>query len=334
MPDPVRWLFRAPDAFSSIEGLFDSIERYLVRDRPVTKHVVSSPRARPFALLRNLLDVASIPTGGILHVTGDIHYAVCMAFRPSVLTIHDLRFLDESHGLRRWLMWCFWLCLPVMMADRVTVISATTRDRLLAWLPWAWSKIRVVPNGVGDAFQLSPKEWPQGRPRVLQAGTTPNKNLDRVIEACRGMDLTLVVLGDLDEAGKRRIADAGIDAEFHARLGRDAVVALYESCDVVIFASTYEGFGLPILEAQAVGRPLITSNVAPMNEVAGGAALLVDPFEAASIRDALKRIMRDAVLRDELVRRGLENLRHWRMDAVAAGYEQVYREVLAETSEG
>ena len=155
-----------------------------------------------------------------------------------------------------------------------------------------------------------------------------------MIDACRGLELTLVVLGDLDEAGRQRIADAGIDTEFHARLGRDDVVALYRSCDVVMFASTYEGFGLPILEAQAVGRPLITSDLPPMNEVAGGAALLVDPLDTESIRDALRRAMSDAVLRDDLVRHGLENVRHWRMDAVAAGYAEVYRELLAETGAG
>jgi glycosyltransferase involved in cell wall biosynthesis len=330
MREDIHLLFRAPDAFRSIEGLFDSLMPYLRTKRAVSRIELPCVRARPMAILRNLMAAASIPHGGVLHVTGDVHYAVCAAFRPSVLTVHDLRFLDESCGLKRWFLWLLWLALPVTMATRVTCISRATADQLLAWAPWVRRKLRVIPNGVADEFRPAPIGKSASKPRVLQAGTTSNKNLDRVIDACRGLDLVLVVLGDLDESRKREISDARIDAEFHARLDRAAVIALYQSCDIVLFASTYEGFGLPIVEAQAIGRPVITSDLSPMSEVAGDAALLVDPFDASSIRAALVRLMSDKVLRRDLIARGFDNARRFVPAAVATMYSEVYDEAVAE----
>jgi glycosyltransferase involved in cell wall biosynthesis len=334
MREDVHLLLRAPHALHSIEGLFDSLMSHLREERAVSRIEVPCARARPLAILRNLIAAASVPHGGVLHVSGDVHYAVCAAFRPSVLTVHDLRFLDESRGLKRWLLWLLWLALPVTMATRVTCISDATADRLLAWAPWVRRKLRVIPNAVADEFRPAPEAMPASKPRVLQAGTKSNKNLDRVIDACRGLDLVLVVLGDLDESRKRAIRDAGIDAEFHARLDRAAVIALYQSCDIVLFASTYEGFGLPIVEAQAVGRPVITSDLAPMSEVATDAALLVDPLDTSSIRAALVRLMSDESLRRELIARGFDNARRFLPAAVAAMYSEVYDEAVAEFRRG
>jgi len=109
------------------------------------------------------------------------------------------------------------------------------------------------------------------------------------------------------------------------RLTDEELVAAYRRCDMVVFASLYEGFGLPILEAQAMGRPVITSNFGAMREAAGDGALLVDPYSVEEIRAAILRIKREPGLREELVRKGRKNVERFRAEAVAERYAEIYR---------
>ena len=125
---------------------------------------------------------------------------------------------------------------------------------------------------------------------------------------------------ETEQEGQSRFRELG-------RLTDEELVEAYRRCDMVVFASLYEGFGLPILEAQAMGRPVITSNFGAMREAAGDGALLVDPYSVESIRDAVLRVKNEPGLRAELVRKGLENAERFRPEAVAARYGELYRRV-------
>ena len=103
---------------------------------------------------------------------------------------------------------------------------------------------------------------------------------------------------------------------------------------MVVFASLYEGFGLPILEAQAMGRPVITSNFGAMSEAAGDGALIVGPYSVEAIRDAILRVKNEPGLREELIAKGLRNAAKFSADAVALKYAQIYKNLAtAERSE-
>jgi glycosyltransferase involved in cell wall biosynthesis len=117
------------------------------------------------------------------------------------------------------------------------------------------------------------------------------------------------------------------DLQVHelGRLTDEELVEAYRRCDMVVFASLYEGFGLPILEAQAMGRPVITSNFGAMREAAGDGALLVDPYSVEEIRAAIMRVKNEPGLREDLVRKGRENAEKFRAEAVAARYAELYR---------
>jgi glycosyltransferase involved in cell wall biosynthesis len=125
--------------------------------------------------------------------------------------------------------------------------------------------------------------------------------------------------GKLTEEGSNsRIRELG-------RVTDEELVEAYRRCDMVVFASLYEGFGLPILEAQAMGRPVITSNFGAMREAAGDGALLVDPYSVEAIREAVLRITREPALREDLIAKGLRNVANFSADAVAMKYAQIYR---------
>ena len=117
----------------------------------------------------------------------------------------------------------------------------------------------------------------------------------------------------------------GIRVENHCGLGEAEVIEQYRRADLVAFASTLEGFGMPILEAQSVGRPVVTSNCTSMPYVAGDGAVFVDPFSVASIRAGLLQVIEDGALRAALIERGRRNARRFDSDTIAALYRDLYQ---------
>ena len=173
-----------------------------------------------------------------------------------------------------------------------------------------------------------PRAWPGTRPRVLVVGTKPNKNLPHIIQALQGIPCKLVVVGALDVSHKKLIASADVDLENHVALNDGAIARQYEAADVVLFVPTYEGFGLPILEAQAAGKPLVTSRRSPMQEIAGRGSCLVDPDNVEEIRKAVLRVIQDAAYRSALVDAGTINVQHYSPNAIAGRYAAIYEEMV------
>jgi len=260
------------------------------------------------------------------HVTGDTHYLTYFLDKSrTILTVHDLVTIERSTGLKRWVFWFFWFWLPVIRSRLVITVSEATRQALLKAVHCDPSKVVVIHNPVSEEFQPSPKEFNAACPRILLVGTKPNKNLPRVAEALNGLPCKLVIVGPLTDHLNRVLEEYGIDYENHVGLTREALLEEYVSSDVLMFASTYEGFGLPIVEANAVGRPVITSNFSPMTEVANGAACSVDPFDIGSIRAGVEKIINDNFYREELVEAGYVNAQRFRAQAVAEKYAEIYR---------
>ena len=266
--------------------------------------------------------------GDVNHVTGDTHYLTYFLDRHrTILTIHDLVSIERSRGLKKLALWFFWYWLPVARSRCVVTISEAIRQALLRSVRCDPNKVIVVHNPVSDEFRPIPKQFDSVCPRILHIGTTPNKNLPRVAEALEGIDCMLVVIGILPEDQAQVLERHGIRHENRFNLSRQELLEEYARADVLMFASTYEGFGLPIIEANAVGRPVVTSNLPPMPEVAGEAACLVDPHDVSSIREGLLRIMQDAAYRETLIERGFANASRFRSSVVASRYMEVYRAV-------
>jgi glycosyltransferase involved in cell wall biosynthesis len=311
----------------SVERVFDSVRQHLPPDISCQTHVCSRESLGLWSRLWITVE-AAFRQADVNHVTGDVHFlATLMRRRRTVLTVHDLVTVDRLKGFRRWLFFLFWFRLPIARSRIVTVVSSTTRDHLLRELGTQRADVRIVHNPLFDGYRAVPKPFDASRPRILIVGLAANKNFHRMVAALCGIPCEVRVIGQLQEEHLGSLAESGLPYSSAFRLSDDEMRNEYAKCDMLLFASTAEGFGLPILEAQAVGRPVVTSNLSSMPEVAGDAAELVDPFDVASIRSGVLRVIEDEHRRAELVARGFENVKRFSPQATADQYAALYREV-------
>jgi glycosyltransferase involved in cell wall biosynthesis len=238
-----------------------------------------------------------------------------------VVTIHDLAVFRHPEAFNRWSREYGPRVVPrvVRRARRVIAVSEFTKRELMELLDVPEEKIRVVPNGVEEAF-TSDGPAAEGD-YVLAVGTLePRKNLPRVAEAARRAGVELRVVG------ARGWGDVAVEPNGVRWLGDvpdDELAKLYRGARCVAYPSLYEGFGIPVLEAMACGTPVVTSRGGATEEVADGAAVLVDPLDPAEIATGIERA---AWRRDELVARGLRRARAFTWEAAAAATVEVYRE--------
>jgi glycosyltransferase involved in cell wall biosynthesis len=241
--------------------------------------------------------------------------------RPLVVTVHDLAVFRHPETFNRWTRTYSPRVVPRVLsaASRVIAVSEFTRRELVELLDVPNEKVRVVPNAVEYEFT---REGPAAEGEyVLAVGTLePRKNLPRLVEAARRNDVELRVVG---ARGWGRVEVEGNGVRWLGEVSDTELARLYRGALCVAYPSLYEGFGIPVLEAMACGVPVVTTRGTAMEEVADGAAVLVDANDAAEIAAGIERAAAD---REQLVARGLERARAFSWDAVAAATVAVYRE--------
>ncbi len=313
----------------SIEQIFETISTRISPHHKVIRQTLPFTSSSIYNMLRNLFFVISRPAPGIQHITGDVHYvALALGKKKTVLTIHDCVILNNTarSSLKHHVFLWLWYKLPIWKSNIVTTISEKSKRDIIAYTGCAPDKIRVIPNFVSPAFQPVPQNFNTARPRILHIGITPNKNLERLIEALSGLSCVLEIIGNLHDSLRQMLDQHHISFENYENISAETMVERYQAADLVVFVSTYEGFGMPIIEAQATGRPVVTSNLEPMTAVAGpNGACLVNPFDVADIRAGILRLQQDEIYRNTLIQNGLENVRRFTLNAVAQQYLELYQ---------
>ena len=186
----------------------------------------------------------------------------------------------------------------------------------------------MIENPLQEHFNATDKKiFDVREPLILQIGTTANKNLANLIKAVAGIKCRLNIIGELDGKIINLLKESRINYKNKTNLNDLEIRKEYEEADIITFCSTFEGFGLPIIEAQAMLTPVITSNLSPMKEVAGNGAAVVDPHDAEKIREGILRIIKDEGYRKKIIRQGIQNVKKYRPESIAIKYEALYGEM-------
>lgn len=313
--------------------------------RPVTEtsapYSVSEQVRVPLALWRERVDLFHAP-----------HY-VLPPLVPcrSVVTIHDCIHLMFPQYLPNRLALRYArtsITLASRRATRVMTVSESSKRDILRFVDVPPEKIDVIHNAYDERFSQEPREedvvrvrerYQLQNPFVLYVGNVkPHKNLERLIEAfhlirSRGFDdLSLVLIGDdISKYAALRRAVHRHHLHKHVRflgyLPEDTLAVLYRLARVFVFPSLYEGFGLPPLEAMASGTPVVTSNVSSLPEVAGDAAVLVDPYDPSAIADGIIRVISDEALSRTMREKGLRRAQQFSWEASARRVLEIYGQV-------
>lgn len=307
----------------SIEVLFGTLVNKMIPVVKPTLFVVRSS-TRLWSFVR-----AFFLQGELNHITGDVNYlALVLKGSKTVLTIHDIGHYEHTlSGWKKHVYKKIWFDWPLKRVARITTVSEFTKKKLLDTFGIDADKIKVIYNPVPSFFTPQDKVKHTGKYRILQVGSGANKNVERLIEAVEGLSCELLLLRRYDEQLDRKIKSAGIACVWYFDLSQEEVLQLYVKSDLVFFASTYEGFGMPIIEAQAVGRPVITSRLASMPEVGGDGVCLVNPYDVHDIKMAIEKITSDAFYCRDLVQKGFDNVQRFQVDRIAQEYIDLYREL-------
>jgi glycosyltransferase involved in cell wall biosynthesis len=315
----------------SVEIIFDDVRSRLRNSINAVTCYSTYESSGLFKRLYNCLQ-AAFQQKGVGHVTGDINYVgLFLRRKKTIHTILDCVFLERSTGLQHKVLKLFWLTIPVKRSIYLTAISESTKREILKYSNCDPQKIVVIPVAISERFSRNDKPFNKVKPVILQIGTAPNKNIPRLINALKGISCQLQIVGKFEAAYEQQLQQNSIDYVYQSGLTEDEMIRKYQDADIIAFASTYEGFGMPILEGQTVGRVVVTANILSMPEVAGDAACLVDPFNEASIREGILKVINDAAYRDTLVRKGFENVKRFQADKIAGMYLDVYRKVAGTT---
>lgn len=292
---------------------------------------------------------ARLHQGDVNHIVDHSYAHLVYALDPkkTVVTCHDLNPLKYEES---------WLNLKLFKysvgglkkAARIIAVSKATKKDLMKFLKIDVDRIRVIPSGVEEKFRvIEDREYlssvrskfnlPDGKNLLHVGGSAYNKNIQGILRAFSILNsqfspLNFVKAGsDFTESQKSLIKR--LELEDHVRsLGQvsdEDLVALYNIADVFVMPSLYEGFGLPVLEAMACGTPVITSKLSSLPEVAGEAAVLVDPYNSAEIAIAMERVLNfgDGE-RQRQVQKGLEHAKGFTWEKTAQETLKVYEELL------
>jgi glycosyltransferase involved in cell wall biosynthesis len=268
-----------------------------------------------------------------------------------VVTIHDVfpYISPKTSTLAERLIYRYWLPVALRRADAVITDSQCSKADILHYLRLKEAQVTVIPAAAGDCYRPLPESQVEPvlhrhaiqRPYILYVGSIePRKNLLRLLQAYARLRETapqwrLVIVGArniwLSSPLLKEIEMMNLKpwVQFTGYIPETDLPALYNGADLFAFPSLYEGFGLPVLEAMRCGAPVVTSNLSSLPEVAGDAAILVDPYNVDAIASAMLLALTAPGLAQDLQRRGLEWSKGFTWERTARQTLAVYQNVLS-----
>jgi len=258
------------------------------------------------------------------------HIPITNVLIPSkkINIVHDLLDLESTVDSNKFVNSIYnklFFKLSCRLADKVLAISESTKREIINKLNIPPSKINVIELAVDDKFYTLPSNSPILEKTkkglnlpdkfILYIGSdVPRKNLEHLASAFKGImnnvPHSLILVGKSVKGLHKKLAKKE-KIQWKGYVSEEELIALYNLADLFVFPSLYEGFGLPILEAQACGTPVLTSNVTSCPEVAGNSAHLVDPYSIDDIKNGMLKIIKNKDYKEKLIKSGFENIKRF-----------------------
>lgn len=259
---------------------------------------------------------------------------------PSVVVIYDLQHINQPENFSRWYLFFLRaiIYLSAKRSDGVITLSKKSKEDIqkhyrirAGYIGVTWMASDTEAFHIRNASEVTSVRKKYGLPEsfiLYIASSLPHKNYQRLLEAFKTVkgtikDMKLVLIGARDyghDAIAAKISELGLvdDVMFLGWLPFEDIPLIYAASKLFVFPSLHEGFGIPVVEAFACGVPVVCSGIEPLVEVAGGAALLVDPISVDEIASGIIRAITDASLRERLVRDGLKRASEFSWEKTAA----------------
>ena len=305
----------------SIENVFSAVEYELTQLDNV--ELVTFHYDNANSIFKNICKLRTIKAD-IYHITGDINWITIFLFNKKVVnTIHDLGTFHHLTGTKKLIYKLLWIKLPLLFSVRITVVSSFVKVELSKLIKS--DKVSVIANPVNQIFKFDyPKKQINNKKRLLIVGTGANKNIELIFQASIGINVILLIIGSLNQSQKDYLISNDIEFQNNENLTFAEINDKYIEADFVVFASIHEGFGMPVIEANAVGRPLIVSDLVPMSDIAGEAAILFDPFNVRDLREKILLVLNNHDIQVELIDKGLKNASKYTAFKIANDYYVLY----------
>lgn len=306
----------------SVEELFNTLKKELTEIEYYDYYYNEN-----LSVIRNIRNIKKFKVD-IYHLTsGKSNLLYFLPTHKTIFTLHDInRYLYNLKGLRKLLYYLIYL-YPLKKTNYITTISETVKKTAIKELCLNENNIHVIHNCFPNDFPSTTYQFNQTKPNILTIGTQYWKNLETLITSLKNINCKLTIIGKINNTQKTLLESYSIDFENHINITRSEMYLCYKNSDIVMFISLYEGFGMPIIEAQQVGRPVITSNISSMPEIANDSACLVNPLNIVEIENAINLVINDSSYRNQLINKGFKNIKRFSPEVIKRKYLNLYEKV-------
>jgi len=272
--------------------------------------------------------------GDINHILGDIHFiSLFMNEKKTINTFLDCRLANNFKGFKKFFYILLWFKMPIFRSKKITFISNFTKNEIFKLTNSNQKKnfsILPVPlftkkNSVCVNKKLN---------HILIVGTQPNKNIGNILKALSFFkSIKIYIVGEINLKDLNFLRQKNINFENFTNLKDLEIEKLYNKCGLLLFASKYEGFGMPIIEAQSSKTLVITSNIEPLKTVSGKAAVLCNPNNIYDIKNKFIYLKKNKLLQNELIRKGIVNSNKYKINELGKKYKLMYEKFLENDSQ-
>ncbi len=268
--------------------------------------------------------------GEINHISGDINFiSIFLNKNRTINTFHDCYNLRQFVGIKKIIYKYFWFSLPIYKSKYITAVSSFTKNEIKNIVKTK-KKINVISNFLPHGnYKLKKKI---NKNKILIIGTTKNKNLDRILEVVRNLKFEIIILGKINIEQQKFLKENKIKFRNYIDISEKKLIDIYNSSMLLLFPSLYEGFGLPIIEAQRMCVPVITSNISPMKEIVKNSGILVNPKNIEEIKKSLKKLIYNKNFREKIIKKGYKNSFRFKSSQASQKYFQLYKKLHIQNS--